>query len=148
MAVPLKRKPLELRAVAATASVPLRLSCNWAAMNAGAMSAFTSALLERGAELLANIPQARRPEFEAAMTEARDQLDAANRITGGAAGLCDHEKITRAGGHYGAALAALATAGNCVRQSLEGDDSPMTNALANRISYIAARQGGPRHGAR
>ncbi len=150
MASPLKKTPPQLRCDASTALVPLRISANLTTLHPAALAAFVSASIERAEELQGHVPENRRAEYEAALRDARAELAAANKITVGAAAIASHEAIIAAGGHFSGALAALTTAGNVVRQSLEICDNPFIACLPSRIQQIAARnsKGDTRHGHR
>lgn len=152
MTTPKLKKPAPaIRAETTAPTFPLRLSANLVALNAGAVADLVHAGLVRASEMTAHIPATRRKEYEQDMAEARAALAEAQKITGGASGITCHEDIVTAAGHFGNALAKLASAGNAIRQMLEKDDSPTTSAIASKIVMLSRRisgQGRYPHGPR
>ncbi len=141
----LKKPAAPIRAEAAPApSVPLRLSANLTALNAGALADLVQAGLVRASEMTAHIPATRRKEYEGHISDARAALADAQKITGAASGLASHDDIVNAAGHFGEALAKLASAGNVIRQMLERDDNPTTSAVAAKIVMLERRVVGNR----
>nr|MBL8410717.1 hypothetical protein [Dechloromonas sp.] len=122
--------------------MPLRLSANLVALNAGAVADLVQAGLVRAGEMAAFIPATRRKEYEQDMADARAALAEAQKITGGATGISSHDDIVTAAGHFGNALAKLAAVGNIFRQSLEANDNPATSALSAKIVMLERRVSG------
>lgn len=134
-----KQIPPPIKAESTSPTVPLRLSANLVALNAGAVADLVQAGLVRAGEMAAFIPATRRKEYEQDMADARAALAEAQTITGGASGISSHDDIVTAAGHFGTALAKLASVGNAIRQMLEKDDSPTTSAIASKIVMVSRR---------
>lgn len=142
MTYKLKKPAPVIRAEGTAPTVPLRLSANLVALNAGAVGDLVQAGLVRAGEMTADVPATRRKEYEGHISDARAALAEAHKITGAASGLASHDDIVNAAGHFGEVLAKLASAGNVIRQMLERDDNPTTSAIASKIVMLSRRVSG------